>query len=156
MIHDNKYRDFLQIACMKVPKEILDQIADNLESGLKSFLHKETFEVISFPDEDSFPGMDSELWQEEFDKLENDESGNFFEIKKMESSESYKVMEDFVYSIDDSQVKAKLIQAIEGYKPFANFKHQLLNAGEYRKLWFQYSRERLVEFVRDQLSVDLL
>ena len=39
---------------MEVSKEILNDIADSLEAGFKCFLHRETFEVVTYLDPDQF------------------------------------------------------------------------------------------------------
>src|SRR5687768_10392364 len=139
---------------MKVPREILNDIADSLEAGFKCYLHKETLEVVTFLDEDRHPGMDPELWQEDIDKV-FDNREKYIEIESMDSSESFRVMEDFVLSLENNSVKVRLLQAIEGRKPFANFKHQIENSGEYREQWFTFRRNRNIDWVQNQLSFDI-
>ena len=43
---------------MELSKEILNDIAGNLDAGMKCFIHKTTHEVVTIPDEDRFPGID--------------------------------------------------------------------------------------------------
>ncbi|HTE27161.1 UPF0158 family protein [Flavitalea sp.] len=140
---------------MKVSKEILNDIADSLEAGQICYLHKETLEIIQFPDKDKDLYEDMEVWQEEIDKVFDDRE-KYIEIKGMVSSESFSVMENFVLSLEDNFVKSRLLQAIEGHKPFANFKHQIANAGEYRELWFKFRRDRNIDWVQEQLDYDIL
>ena len=141
-----------QIFHSKVPWEILNDIADSMEAGLKCFLHKTTHEVITIPDEDRFPGMDWDEgnWEKESDKVfDNPE---YIEIEKMDSSESFSVMEDFAMSLPESATKIRLITALEGHKPFGNFNHQIHNAGQEREQWFKFRREREIEWVREQVE----
>ena len=139
----------------KVPWEILNDIADSMEAGLKCFLHKTTYEVITIPNEDRFPGIDWEAgdWEEATDKV----FGNpeYIEIEKMDSSESFSVMEDFVISLPNNATKTRLLTALEGHKPFGNFNHQIHNAGKEREQWFKFRRERGIEWVRKQVEMRL-
>ncbi|HEY5369759.1 MAG TPA: UPF0158 family protein [Hanamia sp.] len=138
----------------KIPKHILNDIADQMEAGMKCFIHKTTYEVVSVPDENRFPEMDWEdeegPWKEDIDKI----FGNpeYIEIEKMESSDSFSIMEDFALSLPEGATKIRLITAIEGHKPFGNFNHQIHNAGKEKEQWFQFRRERDIEWVKDQLE----
>ena len=142
------------ISFSKVPKHILNTIADSMEAGMKCFIHKRTFEVIKVPDEDRFPGMEFEdeesLWKEDIDKVSDNH--DYLEIDKMESSGSFQIMEDFALSLPESATKIRLVTALEGHKPFGNFNHQIHNAGKEKEQWFQFRREREIEWVKDQLE----
>ena len=142
------------ISYMEVSKEILNDIADSLEAGFKCYIHKETHEVITFPDEDRFTDMDQEPWQDDIDKV-FDNHEKYIEIENMNSSESFRVMEDFVHSMENNSMKIRLLQAIEGLKPFGNFKHQIENSGDYRELWFTFRRNKNIDWVQNQLSSGL-
>jgi hypothetical protein len=138
----------------KVPWKILNEIAENMEAGMKCFMHKTTYEVISIPDADQFYDIDLEDeetgWKQEMDKAYG--NPDFIEIERMDSSESFRVMEDFVDFLPESATKIRLITALEGHKPFGNFKHQIENAGQERELWFKFRRARGIEWVKEQLE----
>ena len=136
---------------MEISKEILNDIADNLEIGLKCFIHRETFEVVSYPDPEQHFDMDSDDWKEVISKVKKNKK-KFIEIEGMTSSESFKVMEEFIESLDNSDTKIRLMTALEGRKPFANFKNQIDNSGEYREQWFVFKRQKNIEWVQNQLS----
>ncbi|MEO9147123.1 MAG: UPF0158 family protein [Ginsengibacter sp.] len=138
------------ISTSKVPKSILNDIADKMEASMKCFIHKTTFEVVTIPDEDRFPEMELEDWEEDMDKVFG--NPDYIEIEKMESSDSFQIMEDFTLSLPESATKIRLITALEGHKPFGNFNHQIHNAGKERDQWFQFRRERGIEWVKDQLE----
>lgn len=146
-----------EISSSKVPWKILNDIADNMEAGMNCFIHKNTYEVISIPDENQFAGIDLEDeeagWKEEIDKVDNDP--DFIGIERMDSSENFRVMADFVDSLSDSSTKIRLITALEGHKPFGNFKHQIENAGHERELWFTFRRARGIEWVKEQLEREI-
>lgn len=139
---------------MKVSREVLNDIADSLESGFKCYVHKETLEVVTFLDEEQYPDIDPEDWQEDIDKV-FDNREKYIEIENMDSSESFRVMEDFVFSLETNSIKVRLLQAIEGRKPFANFKRQIDDSGEYREQWFAFRRDRNIDWVQNQISLDI-
>ena len=135
---------------MEISKEILNDIVDTMEIGLKCFLHRETFEVVSYPDPEEHLDMDPEDWEEAIGKVKKNKK-KFIEIEAMTSSDSFKVMEEFIESLDNNDTKIRLVTALEGRKPFANFKHQIDNSGEYRELWFAFKRKKSIEWVQIQL-----
>jgi len=136
---------------MEISKEILNDIVDTMEIGLKCFLHRETFEVVSYPDPEEHLDMDPEDWEEAIGKVKKNKK-KFIEIEAMTSSDSFKVMEEFIESLDNNDTKIRLVTALEGRKPFANFKHQIDNSGEYRELWFAFKRQKSIEWVQNQLT----
>ena len=136
---------------VELSKEILNTIADNLEAGEKCFIHRTTREMINYPDNDSFDfDEDINLWQDDMDKVETDSA--FVEIEKMASRQSFEIMEEFANSVTNREVKIRLLNALDGQKPFANFKHQVDNIGEWRSLWFDFRRQKNIEWVREQLA----
>ncbi|MFS8083113.1 MAG: UPF0158 family protein, partial [Ginsengibacter sp.] len=154
----NPYRDWkvelTQHYSSKVPKQILNNIADSMEASMKCFIHKTTFEVVSVPDEYRFPEMDWEdeegPWKEDIDKVF--ENPDYIEIEKLESSDSFKIMEDFALSLPESTTKMRLLTALDGHKPFGTFNHQIHNAGKEKEQWFQFRRGREIKWIDDQLE----
>ena len=143
---------------MNVPFEILNKIADNMEAGDKCFIHKKTLELITYPDDyllDMYSEDDEEIlpWKEVIEKVSSDPD-SYIEIEKMYSSRSYEVMEEFIDSLENSYEKIRLMKAIIGKKPFANFKFQIDNCGVEREMWFKFRREKNIEWVRKQLEDD--
>jgi hypothetical protein len=105
---------------MEVPKEILNNIADSLEAGFKCFIHRETHEVVEYLDPDRYPEIDPKDWKEEIGKIKKNKK-KFIEIENMDSRESFRVMEEFAESLENSTTKIRLLTALEGHKPFAKF-----------------------------------
>ena len=115
---------------MEVSNEILNDIADpdqHLETNLKD-------------------------WKEEIDKVRKNKR-KFIEIESMTSSDNFRVMQQFAYSVEDNGTKIRLVTALEGRHPFANFKRQVDNSGEYREQWFNFRRQRNIDWINEQLSV---
>jgi hypothetical protein len=136
---------------MEVPREILNDIADSMEAGFKCFIHRETFEVVTYLNPDQYPEMDPKDWKDEIDKVRKNKK-KFIEIENMTSSDSFRVMEEFTDSLDNNTTKVSLLTALQGRKPFANFKHQVETSGDFRNLWFEFRREKNIEWVANQLA----
>ncbi|MGZ5253840.1 MAG: UPF0158 family protein [Flavitalea sp.] len=92
-----------------------------------------------------------ELWMDAVNKVEKNED-DYLEIEPMSSHEQFEAMEEFVESIQDKFMRGKLLQALGGKKPFANFKLQIDNSGPYREVWFAFKNEQSVKWVRKQLE----
>jgi uncharacterized protein UPF0158 len=138
---------------MEISKEILNDIADSMEAGFKCFIHEDTHEIVTYLDPDRNPDLDFADWKDEIGKVKKNRK-KFIEIENMNSSESFKVMEEFVYSLDDNSTKIRLLTALEGQKPFANFKHQIENSDHERQLWFVFRREKNIQWVKNQLNLE--
>jgi len=137
---------------MEISKEILNDIANSLQSGFKCFIHRKTNEVVSYMDPDQFPDMDYDVWKDDIKKAKNKK---FVEIEQMESTDSFRIMAEFVEAIDENPTKIRLQTALEGHRPFANFKLQIDNSGEYRQFWFAYKQQKYIEWVANQLQIEM-
>ena len=122
-----------------------------MEAGFTCFIHKDTHEVVEYITEDDYPDVDPKDWKEEKDKIKKNKK-KFIEIERMNSFESFKCMEEFIHSLENIPTKNRLLQAITGRKPFANFKYQIDNSGEYRDSWFAFRREKTIEWIQNQLE----
>ena len=139
---------------MPVSSEILNEIADNLEAGFKCYLNRANFELVTFPDPDQFSDMDSDAWKDELTKVRKNKK-KFIEIENMMTSDAFRVMAQFADSLPNNSTKIRLVTALEGKKPFANFKHQVDNSGEYRELWFAFRRQKNIEWIQEQLNFEI-
>lgn len=131
--------------------ELVKEIAEMLDCGFKCYVHKETHELITIPDELKHPDMEFEAWEEDIEKLEE----NFFDylyIEAMDSRESFSVMEDFIDEVDDKKLKNRLIYALERSKPFKNFKYEIDYSGKYREQWFTFKLQKNIEWVKDRIT----
>jgi Uncharacterised protein family (UPF0158) len=130
------------------PKQI-DEIAQEIEAGMKAYINLKTHEIKTIFDwEDSFG--DTEEWEEEQEAIEK-EWTNFAVITKMESRESYRVMENFVKEIHDVDLQQKLVRVLERKRPFAHFK-EVVESSAYRKNWFDFRFCAAKDYVKKQLE----
>jgi hypothetical protein len=130
--------------------EQLKKVVDELETGMKCYLHQQTGELIAFPDPDQFPDTDD--WQQEMDEIEANPD-NYLEITPMSSRESFRIMKQFVDTIDSQAFRNRLLYALDQPKPFRRFK-QLIDESEYRQHWFPFRESETINWLREQLALE--
>ena len=133
---------------MKITKEKIKDIAQDLQIGMAVYINRETSETESLLDQDNVYG-EPEFWEEEIEKIEK-EWKDYVVLTKMSSSEAYQIMEDFVDEVNDERLKEYLIKILNRRSPFANFKAEI-DESDYREKWFEFKDKRYEEYVREEL-----
>jgi Xaa-Pro aminopeptidase len=136
---------------IKLTKDQIKELADQLDCGNKCYINKETGIIIFTPDFDS-GYADEELWEDNINELEENWD-KYVEIDRMESYESFEIMADFAENVDSRELRDSLINALNKKHPFQNFKWVVDNSGPDRQKWFDFKTQRLIEWVNDQLEV---
>jgi hypothetical protein len=131
----------------------INELADNLDSGLRCFVHKDKKAIVALPDTINNPDSDSEWWDEANEEIENN-FDSYVEIQKMDSHESFRLMENFIDTVDNVPLRDRLIEALRRPKPFANFKFDIDHSGLYRQKWFDFKKRQIIEWVRGQVIVN--
>ena len=80
-----------QLKVTSLDKDKIKEIADNLDFGMRCYIHRETKDLLFIPNRDKNMDVDEELWAVELGKLEND-GGSYEEIEAMDSRESFELM----------------------------------------------------------------
>ncbi len=138
---------------VEIKSDAIIEIADLLDSGMKCFYHIPTGEVESHPDDSQdYVDLDEEIWQEVIDKVESDYK-NYIKFEKMDSRESFQIMENYVETIDDKNIQQRLEDAIRFRKPFQNFNQMLENFPDLREKWFKYKDDYYRKYVVEQLDI---
>ena|SRR5688572_15656118 len=135
--------------------EQITELADNLDCGLRCFVHRDTKTIVTTPNAVNDPLSDSELWDDANREIENN-FDSYAEIDKIDSRESFRLMEKFIETVENERVRDKLDQALRRPKPFWNFKFEVDNSGPYRQKWFDFKKQQLIEWVKEQLTVNNL
>ena len=138
---------------MKLTEKQIEEIADNLDSGMRCFYNLKTGEIKTILNFDSWIGADEEPWEEESKEIDEN-LGDYFEFEGFESRDSFRIMADFAESIEDSRLQNKLINALNRPKPFQNFKWQIDNSGAYRQQWFDFKKMRYFEWIKEQIDLN--
>jgi hypothetical protein len=140
---------------MKIEKEEIKNIAESLDCGLRCFIHLKNLEIKFIPDYAKHPDMDPEAWAADSEEIDNNFS-DYIEIKGMDPGESFQVMADFTDTVDDEELKERLISSLGRSRPFRNFKSVVDNSGEYRDKWFKFKEKKLMDWVEGQLQENRL
>jgi hypothetical protein len=140
-----KARNTLKLNIMKITAKQINEIAQQLEAGMKVFINRETLEYKSVLDWDEM--VDPEPWEEMTETIEN-EWPDAIILEKMDTREAFRVMEDFI-----DEIQEDLIKILSRRSPFANFKAEV-DTSEYRELWFSFRTKKYEYYIRDRLSAE--
>ena len=135
---------------MKITSEKINEIAQELEAGMKVYLNRETLEIKPILDWEDI--SDNEIWEEEVEDILKEWS-SYLVISKMESWEAFRVMEEFADSVDDEVFREGLIKILNRKSPFANFKAEV-ESSPYRQNWFDFRLKKYEEYVKEHLEIE--
>jgi len=138
---------------IKLTEAQIDNIAQEVEIGMVCYIHKETGEMVSFPDEMRGNEPEEEFWGEDMAKVEENYD-SYVRVEGMHSSDAYKVMERFAETVEDEALGRRLIRALNRRGPFQNFKYEIDESGEYRQKWFDFKSQETINWVKEQLFID--
>lgn len=129
----------------------IKEIADQLDCGFRAFIHKTTGQLLFVPDENNFPDIDLDSWDEELEQLENNFS-DYYEIDTWTSSEAFEIMSEFAEQVSDNKIQSRLFDALRKNKRFREFKFVIDNSGVFRQQWFDFKNKWQQDFVARQLN----
>lgn len=130
----------------------IKEIAEMLDCGFRCFLNTQNDETLFIPDTLHYPELESEAWDEELQKLD-DNFSDYVEFESLESSDSFQIMASFVDTLKDSNpLKSALSRALSNSKPFRGFKFLVDNSGDYRQAWFDFKNIELEARVTEKLK----
>ena len=141
-------------------RELVHNVAENIDCGLVCFINPETLEVEEIPkgmvDGFSDFSLNSELDDEEDDeqKFLHEDWESCISVEPRESNESFKIMEKFVDEANDKNLKNKLVNTLNNRRPFANFKN-IVESSNYRNEWFAFKQKQLEILVWEELEYQL-
>jgi len=133
-------------------KDQIKEIADQLDCGMRCYINKETGEIKTVVNFESWQTDDREPWEDVLNELDENWD-KYIEIERMESHEYFELMADFAESVDNKELRDSLIKALNKKHPFQNFKWVVDNSGPYRQKWFDFKDQKLIEWVKDQLEI---
>jgi len=137
---------------MSISNKTIEEIADQLDCGMKCYLNISSGEIITVVDDENFIDMETDA---EIDEIKENRSA-YLEFHMMTSHESFNVMMDFAMEISDNQFQTRLLTALNAPSPFRNFKLKLDSSESYRQKWFGYKKNRYIEYVKLQIHDGLI
>lgn len=131
---------------------ICREIAQELDCGMRAFIHKKTGKPVFVPDTDEFPDMEKELWAEELGELKRN-GKQYDEIQKWSSSEAFELMTEFAGQLtEDRWLQTRLLDSLSDRKPFREFKAVIDSAGVFRQKWFEFKSKWQQEYIAAALK----
>jgi hypothetical protein len=128
-------------------EEQINEIADQLDCGFRSFWHRHTGKLIYLPDFENNPYAESEFYKKDLEELASNNS-NYIEIEKPQSGDSFKIMVKFAEKLENNVLRQHLVQALNSKKPFKEFKYLIDTSGVHRQEWFDFKNSQLKNWVR--------
>lgn len=136
---------------MILTKQQIKEIAEQLDSGFRCFWNMENSDLLFVPDTVKYPEIDTEPWAKEIELLDK-HKGDYTEIEPQESSDSFKIMADFVNTLPESNyLKNRLTKALNKKRPFREFKSEMDNSREYRQMWFDFKNQEIQKWVQEKI-----
>lgn len=131
--------------------DILFDIIDLLDDGEIVYLHRQTHEILSYPD--------PQRWSESeyIDVIEKvkaravAEPDMFVVIDPPEPRDSYHIMEDFIFTVEDEPLRNRLLEALNSKKPFRYFRATVEDS-PLREDWFDFKDARMKAWLLEMLA----
>ncbi len=136
---------------INLTNEQIKEIASELDIGMNVYVNKVTKEIKSIINFDHHIYAEEELWEDEINEIEKN-FDSYIQFEPMDSRQAFRVMEEFVETLDNSEIRKKLELGLSLSKPFRNFKDILENYHEYRDKWFSFKEKEYIEYVKEQLD----
>ena len=122
--------------------EALEDAFENNAPEVHSYLHLTTGEVLRVVDGVADPQMHARISADP----------NYLRIDPVSSREQYRWMERFIPMVDETELRGKLANAIDGKGAFRRFKDVLMTYAADRERWFAFRSERLRTFMEAWLN----
>jgi len=131
---------------MKFTALQISSLAEELMDDLDLYINTDTEEIKLIMNLDKCI-IDTDPWEEELAEVEKNWK-NHIVITRMSSRDSFKIMEDFVEEVNNPQLQEELVDALNGKKPFRNFKDTINEDEEIRQQWFKHEAKRQEEYLK--------
>jgi len=137
---------------MVIPPSLVTTIASALQTGHLCFIHRDTLELVTYPDEDEHPDMDESEWEKEIAKVDASPK-SYVKLVNVNTRQRVMMMEEFVETVDSKDMQIKLRTALVGRKPFAMFQQEIDRSGTYEASWLAFQSVKYVAWVQKQLDI---
>jgi hypothetical protein len=134
---------------LRVDAEMLVAALESDHSEAEWFLDLQTGEVLPVTDP-HVTGEDESL----ADEVEQNPK-RYLPIDSLPSSEAFRIMEDFVASLEAGPIATRLAKALSRRHPFAEFKAALRSAPPIRDRWFGFHAARMLTLAEDWLAANV-
>lgn len=126
--------------------EALEDAFENNAPEVHSYLQLKTGEVLRVVDGIADPEMHSRIASD----------SEYLRVEPVSSREQYRWMERFIPLVEDTDLRTKLVGAIDGKGAFRRFKDVLMGHVIERERWFAFRSERLRVFMEAWMTTHTL
>jgi hypothetical protein len=120
---------------------------ETMGSPISHFLDTETGEILSRCE-------DWEDYDELSERIDAGVGERYRCIEPLEPHESFRIMKDFAGSLPESELKARLCDALSRNKPFRRFKDVVHSDLALRQQWFHFRDDAYEQYARDWLEAN--
>jgi hypothetical protein len=113
--------------------EALEDAFENNAPEVHSYLHLESGDVVRIVDGVADPATAARIAAD----------GNYMRVDPVSSREQYRWMERFIATVEEPDLRQRLVGAIDGKGAFRRFKDVLMAFPVDRERWFAFRSERL-------------
>ncbi len=130
---------------------LLEEIADLWERGFVVYVHRTTFELLSYPDPERWGEWEALDQYTAVKKRLDKEGEQFIELGTLPSKVTYTIMEDFARQVADERLRERLLTALRSRKPFRYFR-ETVEGSTQATSWSAFKTERLTARVLQVLA----
>ncbi len=131
--------------------EVLYDIIDRLDMGEIVYIHRQTLEILSYPDPGRWDESENIDLIEEVKARAAAEPDQFVVLDPPEPRDTFHIMEDFIFTVQDEHLRDRLLEALNSKKPFRYFRATVEDSPE-RENWFDFKDARMKEWVLEMLA----
>lgn len=131
--------------------DILFDIIDLLDDGEIVYLHRQTHEILSYPDPQRWNESENIDLIEEVKTRAAAEPDQWVVVDPPDPRDSFHIMEDFIFTVDDEHLRNRLLEALNSKKPFRYFRATVEDS-PMREDWFDFKDARMKEWLLEMLA----
>jgi len=131
-------------------RDVIKDIAQDLEAGMNCWYHIPTAKVLSAPDRMKHD-IEDELWEDTFNEID-EKMHECIAFECLETHEEFRIMQSFAENeVYDKRLQERLFIALDNSKPFRHFKDVIDNS-DFRLAWFDFRTQWYMEYVQTELN----
>jgi len=132
--------------------KVITEIAELLDAGERVFMHRDTYELLSFPD----PDRNEAVWETEYlmDEVLDEVDAHphdFIEFHPPEKRADFEMMAEFARELTDQRLVNALLDALSSKKPFRHFR-EVIRHHDIEEVWYAFRTNNLKALVLSDME----
>ncbi|QHV94566.1 UPF0158 family protein [Spirosoma endbachense] len=128
------------------------EIVEQQQIGMLCYVHRQTGQLITFPNPEQFSDLESEEWQDQIDQVQSFPD-HYWKVAIMTSREEFALMEQFARYEAAEPLQSRLLTILGQSKPFRHFKEAVDRSGSQRLVWFSFRDKQKISWLKQQLTL---